>query len=417
MTRDRSLLLSLVVAAALCRATPALALPDVTLWVIQPPGELVAFDLSDFTRIGGVRIPPAAFNDPQKIAINGHGQFLVQLDDEHLWLWDGASNHTLPAVARKPTAHVPAQLRQWLLGDDGKSLFVLEGAAKSPEEAIADTAPTPLIVRETDLSQRPRRVVFSRWTRPCEITDEPGTDDPCPAPIIWAPGGVVKNHFLLVHWEPDSSEPGQEGLPLGSSHRVRYQRSRGEWQAVELDQWVDAPPLDANADGSLSIEAPGDESNYGVNEVSNQVIWRSTDTSRVVFDEWSSLHNEGYAVNFLIADAHIAPNGHRVAYTVRASASATDSIAASEDGHPDPSQLPMIRSAVEDAPWVEVIERHPGSVRPVRLPHAEMVGWASDSEIVVIERGRVVAIDVATLRRRRSDIRVRTVGDAFVIWR
>ena len=98
MHRPLALRLGVGILLVAFRACPALALPQVTLWVVQPPGQLVAFDLADFSRIGGVRIPPVAFNDPGGIAINGHGQFLVQLDEAHLWIWDGTKADTLPVI-------------------------------------------------------------------------------------------------------------------------------------------------------------------------------------------------------------------------------------------------------------------------------------------------------------------------------
>jgi len=175
-------------------------------------------------------------------------------------------------------------------------------------------------------------------------------------------------------------------------------------------------PLDATPDGSAWIEVSG-ESGYGDNEVSDQAIMVSPDTSIVLFDEWTSLRNQGYEVSIFPVDARIAPGSARVAYTLHATASATDSILVSPDEHPDPSRFAAIRSSLSDLPMVEVVDVRPRPTRVLRLAHAELVGWASDSEVIVVEKGRLVGIDVLTKQQRESGIVVRSPADAFVVWR
>ena len=425
MRQARPLVLCLgtAIVLGLCHTTPVSALPDVTLWVIQPPGQLVAFDLSDFSRIGGVRIPPVAYNNPGKLSINGHGQFLVQLDDDHIWVWDGDSADTLPVapdIAPRSDAAIAGgltPLRQWLLGDDGKSLFVLQSEAREKETSGRDTTASRLVVRQTDLSQRTLREVFSVVSGPCTRYVEPVGGVPCPEPSMWAPGGTVRGYFLLTHCEPEpGNEPSDEEPPRGSCHRARLWGGPRGWQESELEFGDEALPLDATPDGSAWIEVSG-ESGYGDNEVSDQAIMVSPDTSIVLFDEWTSLRNQGYEVSIFPVDARIAPGSARVAYTLHATASATDSILVSPDEHPDPSRFAAIRSSLSDLPMVEVVDVRPRPTRVLRLAHAELVGWASDSEVIVVEKGRLVGIDVLTKQQRESGIVVRSPADAFVVWR
>ena len=76
-----------------------------------------------------------------------------------------------------------------------------------------------------------------------------------------------------------------------------------------------------------------------------------------------------------------------------------------------------IRSSLSDLPMVEVVDVRPRPTRVLRLAHAELVGWASDSEVIVVEKGRLVGIDVLTKQQRESGIVVRSPADAFVVWR
>lgn len=403
----------------------ASAPPDVTLWVVQPPGQLVAFDLSDFSRIGGVRIPAAAFQDPSKLSVNGRGQFLVHLDDDHLWVWDGAAARMLPAAPRAlrdSTATVPAgrtPMRQWLLGDDGKSLFVMVGVARAFDETGADTSQTPLRMRETDLFQRPRGQVFAVTTRACRRPLRlVAVTEPCPDPTIWAPGGVVRGCAVLTHWEQVDDVP-DWSLPQATCRRTRYLLSSEGWRASELENaWSDEPLLDISSDGSAWVQNQSDDGCCGwSNGSSDQTTFGDADTVAVVFDEWSTYHNQDYDVSFFTADARIAPAAKRVAFTVHATDGPKAEIRPSADGHGSPSGLKSIRASLADLPLVEIVETRPRRASLLRLPHAELVGWASDSEVVVIESGHVSTVDVLTKRRRRSEILVRTAADALVVWR
>ena len=126
-------------------------------------------------------------------------------------------------------------------------------------------------------------------------------------------------------------------------------------------------------------------------------------------------HNQDYDVSFYTPNAVIAPGGGRVAYTVVASERAGKELRLSSDGHANSLELAAIEKALAELPVVEVQEPARGAVPILRLPRAELVGWSSPSEIVIVEAGRVVAVDVATRRRRESGIRVRSAADVFLV--
>jgi len=414
----RTPLLGLCLLAGPGAAASAGTLPDMTLWVVQPPGQLVALDLPDFQRVGGVRIPPAAFNDPSRISVNGRGQFLVQLDDDHLWVWNGAHVDTLPVVpvgASRTTSRTNTMpLRRWLLGDDGNSLFVLEGET-SKQDPAADTAVTPLVVRETTLSQKPRGVVLATKRAPCwKPTDL--SLEPCPDPSLWAVGGVVRGCFVLSHWEPDPRETVE--LPAAWCRNTLYASGPKAWRASDLGGWGDRPLLDMSLDGSEQVWDEREAgSSSSMNEDSDRAVLATADTAVVIFDEWSTFGNRDYDVSFFASDARISPGGRRIAYTVKSTWVASTDVRVSAEGHADSLVLASIRRSLADLPLVDVVEVGAGVRRLQRIAHAELVGWASDSELLVVQKRRVVAVDVRTGTRRPSGIEVRTAADAFAVWR
>ena len=312
--------------ASVVSAASARAAPDVTLWVVQPPGQLVAFDTADFSRIGGVRLPPAAFDDPSKLCVNGRGQFLVRIDDTHLWLWDGRTARTLPATpageADSAAFSGPGLTpkRQWLLGDDGSSLFVLESAGFVDESGGADTAGVPLRLRVTDFAQRPRGTVFERAAQPCRGALLPlDPVEPCPTASMWAPGGAVRGCIVLTQW--DQGSDGRRGdLPTVAYRFTRCSRTAAGWTLSDVPRdWGCETLLDASGDGMRWVQALHDDGCCGwSNGSSDQTRFGDADTTVIVFDEWSEFGNENYDISFFTADARIAPGGRRVALSVHA---------------------------------------------------------------------------------------------------
>jgi hypothetical protein len=418
-------LLCLGVIAGVSRAVPSAAVPDVTLWVMQPPGEVVALDLADFSRVGGVRIPPVAFNDPSRIAINGLGQMLVQLDGDHLWLWDGETARTLPTRGEHRGADssstAPSTPRQWLLGDDGKSLYVLQSEAARAGASTADSISSSVfVVRATSFAQRPRATIHSSPRRPCERPLQLIAEtEPCPDPDIWAPGGVVRGYFILTRWQQEPQiEPEPETLPTASFHRTLYRRAEKKWRAFDFETWSDMPLLDASAHGSSWVQATEDGGCCGwSNDSSDQMVLGSLDTTLTLFDEWSTFHNQDYDVSFFAAKARVAPGGDRVAYTVHATGAPGAEIRVSAEGHADTMELASIQRSLAELPLVEVRGTRPQTPLLFRLSHAELIGWASDSEVLVVERGRIVGVNVMTKERRESRILVRSAEDASVVFR
>ena len=416
------LVVALCVGSALSHLVPApcAAVPSVTLWVVQPPGEVVAFDLANFARVGGVRIPQPAFEDPAKLSINGKGQILVTLDADHIWLWDGDSARTLPSSPRslpKICAPNDSSLAQWLLGDDGKSLFVLMGTTR--QVPAPDSLPTRLVAYETDLHQRQRATVFDRVNKPCLWSEWlSGMTDVCPDPEIWAPGGVVRGYFVLTHWEQRPPRSASEELPKSDVLTTLYRQRPTGWRASDLQNFSIAPLLDAGGDGSTWVQRIPDYGCCGWNNGSNdQLLLTAPDTNIVLFDERSRFHNPDYDVSYFAANAGIAPDGERAAYTLRATAHSAAGIRASAEGHADTLELAAIRDSLAQLPLVLVHDLRPTPTLRLELPHAVLIGWLSKSELLVVQDDRLVAVDVLTRRRRFPDVSIRSPQDAIVVWR
>lgn len=425
MRRKMAMSACLGLLAGLVAAPSAHAVPEVTLWVVQPPGQLVAFDPADLSRIGGVRIPALAYYDPRRLAVNGHGQFLLRLDDDHLWLWDGERAST-PPVSPTSAPDLSAftrpgmtPTRQWFLGDDGNTLYVVESVTRDDGAADSDSSRTPLRMLETDLLQQPRREVFARTVGRCfETMRLVAFTRPCPDPEVWAPGGVIRGCAVFTQWE-QLREGDESRAPMAAGERSRYLRGARGWRPAALGRtWHGESLLDISPDGSHWVTSQSDVGCCGwLNASSEQAMFVGTDSTAIVFDEWPAFGNEGYDVSFFTADARIGPDADRVALCVHATQGPAAPIGPSANARTDSLQVRRLREELTTMPMVVIVQVRPRRAETLRIPNAELIGWLNRSEVLVVEDGRIVAVDVSTGKRRRSGITVRTAADAIMVWR
>jgi hypothetical protein len=268
----------------------------------------------------------------------------------------------------------------------------------------------------TSLSLQPRGEIAAIPDRRCETMEElDATPVPCEYPSLWAPDDVVRSFFLLKHWEQEGY---RDDAPRSACHLALYRHDGGKWRVSDLQEWCGEPMLDMGADGSAWVQAQADGGCCAsANESSDMATFTDVDSSRFIFDEWSQFHNRDYDVSFFTDNARIAPKGKRVAYTIRASAPVTEEPRVSPDGRPDTLELASIRRSLADLPIVEVsdVQRRPALLQ--RLTHCVLVGWMGDSEILVVEKRRLVAVDVETGQRRASGIEVRDERDVLLVRR
>ncbi len=418
-------LLVVLQAPVACAGQPH-ARPDATLWAVQPPGEIVAFEPSDFSRVGGVRLPRATYDDPTRLTINGAGQILGRLGGGRLWLWDGAAARVLhpdsglaasaPAVKRATSIE-----RAWFLGDDGRSLYFLQLGEEPFSGSPAESTSTRITVGRTDLAAREGARVVDALLPPCQKSLRlVALLEPCPSPELWAPGGVVDEFFLLTHWEQVVSAEYHDGelwsLPVAGSRTTLFRRSDESWgPEARLALW---DFLDYRVEPPCRVEVTDDGGCCGWrNASSNQTTCTRPDGTITLFDEWVRYQNSGYDVSFYTSQARIAPTSARVAFTVQATTGPAANIRLSSHSRPDSIRLASIRRSLADLPLVEIDDITSAPVPLLRLPHAELIGWLSDTQVVVLENHRLVAIDVLTNERRSSGIVVRSSADAFVVRR
>jgi hypothetical protein len=138
-----------------------------------------------------------------------------------------------------------------------------------------------------------------------------------------------------------------------------------------------------------------------------------------LFDEQAAYKNPDYDVSFYTENGKLSHNLSSVALTIVATSQANKPIQLAEDGQANPEESQRIRKALLDLPAVEVkrIDGKSNQDSPRRiafLPHATLVGWINDKEILIVEGHLLVAYNVASGARRKSSVRVDDAGHVFL---
>jgi hypothetical protein len=167
--------------------------------------------------------------------------------------------------------------------------------------------------------------------------------------------------------------------------------------------------------GSVIISAILDTGCCGwENQSNDQTLLPNYGRTLVLFDERVQYKNPDYDVSFFTENAKLSPQMASVAMTIDASAKSTAPIQLSEQGQANPPESQRIRKALTDLPAVAVVSAIDPSKRSAFLPHAVLVGWLSDQEILIVENHLLVAYDIASRTRRKSAIKIDDAAFAFV---
>ena len=391
-----------------------------TLWVFQGD-DVVAFDPSDFSRGTAVKVPPAARIYPERFAINGRGQMLLPSNDGSLWFWNGAKATTVTAPAddpinpRAPESQVE---RRWLLGNDGSSLFVLETFPGGGPPGASQVR-----IMQTGLDRRTRELVLSYEHLPCQHTVEPAGTFESPAPDVWAPNGVVRDFLVVTHWEhqwsdyvpePDSNITHPDDLPSCSAlQTVCWHHESGGWSNDDIDN---PPLLDAAAQGSVRLQLDETVEMNGYENGCGRVKFTTPASQIVLSNTCANYPAPNYDAGIMPANAILAPGGRRAAITLRGSPASDAKISLRYEAHADSLELRALRRALAEMPVVDIYEPGVASKPRLRIGHVELVGWTSNREVLVVQRGHIVGIDVETGRRRESTIEVQSAESARVVW-
>jgi hypothetical protein len=398
------------------------------LWMLQEPDQIVEYDTITFAVLRTLPVPRRLLEHPEYLSVNATGQMLflpprgaqwaggeMATAGDRAWFWDGRQAtewklegpKTPGTSAGKPT--VTETARQWLLSAGAESLFWIENRF----EKIVDEPGAERSVRatarvwRTDLAgNKPEDVTTLSSAGWCECTT--GTcSESCPDWSFWAPDGVVDDFFLVTRMTP-----GQIGSTYHES--VLYQRSGPRWSAKKLPQPVEMP-LTASEKGEVLVAAVPDGGCCGwENEGNDQMLLLRNGKGPVLYDETRRYGNRNYDVSFYTADARLSAGNTLLAYTIVSTSRTGSDIRLSSDGKENAEELTRVRKAIADLPAVEIVQ--PGmSPRPAAtIPHAALVGWVNDRELLVAQDGRLAVYDTRGSKRKETAIRVRSAADAFL---
>ncbi|HUO25275.1 MAG TPA: hypothetical protein VMU61_06385 [Candidatus Aquilonibacter sp.] len=399
----------------LCLTAPLFA-QGKRLWVLREPGEMVEYDPVTFVRKQTVQVPPEALKSPQNLQVNRPGQMLFAAaaslplregDDgpaQNFWFFDGKTTHTLArglsrSVAREgsnlavgETATVP------VLSSEGTRIYWFANEAHRLQRDQVDLSTrTTWRAWRTDLSGASREEMASQAFADCRCTTG-SCEETCPYGDVWSRNDGVARCFLLTEFIAGQTQP----LYKAS---FRYEEDGGKWTATTVE-----PPLhrilDA-ADADDVLEAIPDTGCCGwANQSDDQSLLRLPGKTLTVFDERASFNNPDYDVSFYTQTGKISPERGYVALTIVATTGPDRPIQLAEEGQADPQESLRIRKALEKLPAVEVESIEDPPRQTAYLPHARLVGWINEKEILVVENHWLVTYNIATGERRRSDIRV-----------
>lgn len=387
------------------------------LWVLRDPGEMVEYDANSFAVKERVKVPPEALKSPGNLSVNRVGQVLLVpsvnpavIEEEaaaphQIWFWNGHTASTLEQGSEHKTeqrgsnqevtesAPVPE------LSADGTHLYWFDNRERrlDRDEINLSTTITWQAWR-TDISGGGREEIASVKLPECAC----GTgvcDETCPVGTFWVPGEGIDRFFVMTQYIAGQTETTFKSSTL-------YKEGGGKWSATPLPQPLEQI-LDASPTGDVIVYAIPDAACCGwSNESNDQTLVFANGKSRPIFDELATYQNPDYDVSFLTSNAKLSPDLQSIAMTINATAQPNKPIQLAEQGQANPQESQRIRKALEDLPAVVVkkIEDPPKQV--VSLPHATLVGWMNDKELVIVEDHLLVLYNVSTGARRKSSVKV-----------
>lgn len=395
------------------------------LWVLRSPGEMTEYDPATFAVKQTVKLPPEAMQSPGNISVNRPGQMLFatpvalplskeDADAEHrVWFWNGHTATTLDlGVKREVTGAgsneaVTETAPAAYLAADGTHLFWFVNQARRLQRGGVDlSTATTWQAWRTDLHGGTHEDLAAARFPDCRCTT--GTcEETCPYGVVWASESGVEKFFLMTQFVG-----GQTGPMYKTT--TGYREDGGKWTADSLAEPLQHV-LDASADGKTILEAIPDTGCCGwSNQSDDQTLVLSDGKKRTVFDERVTYQNPDYDVSFYTSNARLSPNLGSVAMTIASTAESNKPMQLAEDGQANPEESQRIRKALAALPAVEVKSVEDAPRRVAFVPHATLVGWLSEKEILLVEDHLLVVYRVDTGARRKSSVRVEDAGRVFL---
>ena len=394
------------------------------LWVLRPPGEMVEYDPATFTAKQTVKVPAEAASSPQNFSVNHLGQMLfaapVSLPltegdvatEQKVWFWDGHAATSLTRNISRTTATVGSNLAITesapvpFLSADGIHLDWFSNQARRLQRDGVDlSTKTTWLSWQTDLAGGARQDLATIALPDCPCPTG-GCEETCPYGEVWVPDDGVGKFFLLTQFVSGKTQPLYKATSL-------YEENAGKWASTPID-----PPLrrvlDA-ANASTILEAIPDTACCGwQNQSDDQTLLHLHGKTLTVFDEQATYKNPDYDVSFYTENGKLSPDLASVAFTIVATSQPNTPIQISEQGQASPEESQRIRKALLDLPAVEVKSTEDLPRRIAFLPHATLVGWISDKEILIVEGHLLVAYNLAKATRRKSTIRAEDAAHVFL---
>jgi len=404
--------------------TASLAAQSKRIWVLRAPGEAAEYDPATFAAKQTVKVPADAVASPQTFSINHLGQILFAAPvsvplaegdlatDRKVWFWDGHAANALSRDVARSTANTGSNLAISeeapvpYLSADGAHLYWFSNQVRRLQRDGVDLSlKTTWLGWETELNATGRQDVASVTLPECPCPTG-ACEETCTNGEVWVPVEGVGKFYLLTQFVAGKTQPIYKASSL-------YEGNAGKWTASAID-----PPLrrvlDA-ASASAILEAVPDTGCCGWENQSNDLaLLRLHGKTLTVFDEQAAYKNPDYDVSFYTETGKLSPDLAALAVTIVATAKPNQPIQLAEQGQANPEESQRIRKALLDLPAVEVKSVEDSPRRTAFLPHATLVGWINDKEILIVEGHLLVAYNVPTGARRKSMIRVEDAAHVFL---
>jgi hypothetical protein len=395
------------------------------LWILQSTGEMVEYDPATFGPKQHVKIPSEAAKSSAGISINRLGQILfapavsLPLSDSDvstphkIWVWNGNAAVSIDQpIEHKMEDHGSNQAVSEsapipYLSANGNHLFWFANEARRLErEGVDLSTDNSFQAWRTDLEGKSREEVTSAKLPDCRCPT--GTcEESCPTFMVWVPDSGAEDFFLTTQFVA-----GQTSTIYKAS--TRYQQEAGKWTATALADPLQRV-LDANSNGTAVVVAIPDTGCCGWSNQSNdQTLVVSDGKTRTVFDEQATYKNADYDVSFYTANARLSPDSGTIAMTIVATAQSNKPIQLSEQGQANPEESQRIRKSLIDLPAIEIKMVEDTPRRVAFLPHASLIGWISDKEILIVQDHLLVLYNVGSGARRKSGVRVEDAARVFL---
>ena len=395
------------------------------LWVLRAPGEMAEYDPATFRAMQTVKVPAESVQSPQSVAVNHLGQILfaaavsLPLADSDFtsphkaWFWNGRAAITIDLGVKHETTTAGSNLAVLesaplvYLSADGNHLFWFANEQRRLQrEDIELSVATTWQAWQTDLNGSKREDLASMKLPECRCPTG-ACEESCPIGVVWTPDDGVGKFFVMTQFVAGKDEPAYKAS-------TRYHQGSSKWIADPLAEPL-RRVLDAASSGDVIVEAIPDTGCCGWSNQSNdQTLVREKGKTLTLFDELTTYKNSDYDVSFFSSEAKLSAELAYIAMTITATARANQTIQLAELGQANPEESKQIRKALADLPAVEVKTVEDSPRRVAFLPHATLVGWISEKELLIVEDHLLVAYHVGTGARRKSSVRVEAADHVFL---